>query len=1024
MWNRGRIRDLLASTVASLGLLLVLVGVPVALIAAVGWPLPRSLPSSDAVIAALRYGTIPPQTMLHGLAVVLWVIWALGALAIGLELVAVVRGTVARTLPGTGALQQMAARLVATVMLVSSMATRASAAPLPTALPQPVPAAVALDPGPATDTAATQTRARPPQRAEPAIWTVEPRDSLWTIAERTLGNGRRWREIADLNVGRTQPDGASLRRGDTLIRPGWRLELPSDADLPERSTRITVEPGDDLWHLAEEHLGGGDHWRALFGANKGRRQADGRRLSDPDLIRPGWVLHLPDRHRQSDGEGPRNRHDRPDREREVPKYAQPEQGEREDREPTDGRRRATERQPRGHRDGAHRARQATGERADNDALPPPMTPRTLPPGPASPTRADAGPDAGSESHAPKNIRPTAADRAGATDLTRAAPTSAAAGRRRPPEAINGMAWPVAGALIAAGLVSMLARRRRHWMRVHGGSRPIDPVDPETAELERWLRSMADHDLERRLDRALCVLTDHFDEHGVSPTIAAVEIGEQVAFRLADPATAAPPGIISSAGGRRWTLSDELEVAAPRSDRRYVPALLSCGVLPSGSLLLVNPLAVEVLGVVGEDHDLAEAATSWTTELASSAAKGVEIVVVGGHHQLVERLARVTVAPSVKGAVERVHRVLDEGDAASEQVSHVVVVHAPPVTRDAAAELRRAVDHPRAALVLIGGHADTHLHLVGDRVRLAPDDEWLDAPTWLTPDDWDRFGEVLRRSSGGPVPVPPPPPLREVSIAHVEIDAPSDADEADPVVGLLGPLTLNGRASDLDADAAELLTYLAVEQTGADPVTLKQMLWPTRSGDDRAASAAAAIADALTRSEESGAGPVIETDDGRLELTDSISTDLAVFRQLARGIDRLPLADQARRLRAALDLVRGAPFATGARWAQANGDALRVTALIVDVAHRLATQALAASDLDLAMFAVDRGLRAAPMSELLHRDGLRIADAAGDVTALDARMGALRDLVEADGAWVTHETEALYLHLRGDAGADGSRRDAS
>ena len=61
---------------------------------------------------------------------------------------------------------------------------------------------------------------------EPVTVTVKRGDSLWRIARIHLGSGDRWREIFDLNRGRVQPDGRSLRNPD-LIQIGWVLELPS-----------------------------------------------------------------------------------------------------------------------------------------------------------------------------------------------------------------------------------------------------------------------------------------------------------------------------------------------------------------------------------------------------------------------------------------------------------------------------------------------------------------------------------------------------------------------------------------------------------------------------------------------------------------------------------------------------------------------------------------------------------------------------------------------------------------------------
>jgi nucleoid-associated protein YgaU/DNA-binding SARP family transcriptional activator len=60
--------------------------------------------------------------------------------------------------------------------------------------------------------------------------TVVPGDSLWDIAEEHLGDGHRYREVFDVNVGRPQLDGDALI-DPSLIEPGWTLDLP-DADAP------------------------------------------------------------------------------------------------------------------------------------------------------------------------------------------------------------------------------------------------------------------------------------------------------------------------------------------------------------------------------------------------------------------------------------------------------------------------------------------------------------------------------------------------------------------------------------------------------------------------------------------------------------------------------------------------------------------------------------------------------------------------------------------------------------------------
>src|SRR3989440_92502 len=68
------------------------------------------------------------------------------------------------------------------------------------------------------------------------MYTVNPpvgrfHESLWEIAQNHLGDGRRYREIFELNQDRVQPDGSKLTIA-SLIRPGWQLLMPKDAHGP------------------------------------------------------------------------------------------------------------------------------------------------------------------------------------------------------------------------------------------------------------------------------------------------------------------------------------------------------------------------------------------------------------------------------------------------------------------------------------------------------------------------------------------------------------------------------------------------------------------------------------------------------------------------------------------------------------------------------------------------------------------------------------------------------------------------
>src|SRR5262249_47912193 len=62
--------------------------------------------------------------------------------------------------------------------------------------------------------------------------TVHAGDCLWSIAQRYLGAGDRYPEIAALNDGRPMGDGAVFT-DPSLILPGWRLLLPAGAAVGE-----------------------------------------------------------------------------------------------------------------------------------------------------------------------------------------------------------------------------------------------------------------------------------------------------------------------------------------------------------------------------------------------------------------------------------------------------------------------------------------------------------------------------------------------------------------------------------------------------------------------------------------------------------------------------------------------------------------------------------------------------------------------------------------------------------------------
>lgn len=70
--------------------------------------------------------------------------------------------------------------------------------------------------------------------------------------------------------------------------PDWRTEVVADIQASGASVQqtYTVQPGDTLSRIAKQTLGDANAYHAIFELNRDQ-------LSDPDKIRPGQVLKLP-----------------------------------------------------------------------------------------------------------------------------------------------------------------------------------------------------------------------------------------------------------------------------------------------------------------------------------------------------------------------------------------------------------------------------------------------------------------------------------------------------------------------------------------------------------------------------------------------------------------------------------------------------------------------------------------------------------------------------------------------------------
>jgi nucleoid-associated protein YgaU/DNA-binding SARP family transcriptional activator len=71
--------------------------------------------------------------------------------------------------------------------------------------------------------------------------TVEPGDTLWDLTEEITGSGHNWRQAWELNRGRRQPGGATFT-DPSLIRPGWTLSIPDAASPATPASSAPAPP--------------------------------------------------------------------------------------------------------------------------------------------------------------------------------------------------------------------------------------------------------------------------------------------------------------------------------------------------------------------------------------------------------------------------------------------------------------------------------------------------------------------------------------------------------------------------------------------------------------------------------------------------------------------------------------------------------------------------------------------------------------------------------------------------------------
>ncbi|WP_261576086.1 LysM peptidoglycan-binding domain-containing protein, partial [Frankia gtarii] len=218
------------AAVALAALIALIGGLPWGLWHFIGWPLPHQVPSWAEISARLT-GPMDDTLLLDILAVLLWPLWASFTVSVVLAVPDVVRE--ARWPGQSPPLPVGGMRGLTTFLLGAVLLT------------------VLQSRGPLTPAGGPA--------AAPAAATAPAAPRLVPVAATSA----------------TDPTLPAAAPGTVVVQ------------LPHNGVY------DSLWRIAERCLGDGARWPQIWALNHGVVQTDGRALTQPGLIRPGWVLRLP-----------------------------------------------------------------------------------------------------------------------------------------------------------------------------------------------------------------------------------------------------------------------------------------------------------------------------------------------------------------------------------------------------------------------------------------------------------------------------------------------------------------------------------------------------------------------------------------------------------------------------------------------------------------------------------------------------------------------------------------------------------
>lgn len=997
----------LRAVLAALTLAAIVVGVPLLLVREVGWPLPSAIPSWDDVSRSITTGSIADATIIKALAVLVWLAWANFASGAVIEGAAVARGGVARRVAGLGPAQHLAANLIATISLAITLLTRpaAAASAAPTDLRLAV-ASSSVEHGPQL---LDLTRCEPTASsigrngsgvaghetvtlsASVTQYEVQRGDTLWDVSDRLLGDGMRWREIRDINIGRQQPDGTVIGADTEDLEPGWVLSVPgsraaqpgaASSVLPaaaDDGDQVVVERGDTLWDLADELLDDPYRWPEIYEENRGDPQPDGRALIDPDLIQPGWVLDLPPAHVvEMDGAPP------PTEQVQLP----------------------------------------VDEAADPPVASVEATPDAAE---ASELTADVAADEAEDEQA--STAPAVVESRAPTSTPE--PSSSTSAEVAAEDGADDIALvPIAAAgTVAAGLVLTLDRIRRARLRRRQPHHRIPLPTGEEAAAERRLRAHGDVDRDRLLNLALRELSGHYEDHRAAPPVVLASHGPaDVAVHLDAASDASPDGWQRHDRDHTWSRHRPADLNAYETHlgtpARF-PALVTIGALSGGRVGLLNLAHTGCLHVDGLDAEARRLMAAWALELATTPRADALDVVTVGLDDLpdgLERLQRLADADELREVLSQPHT------NGKTNLPRTVIVAA-GLPSDVAVLLRTTSEFRSDLVAVVSGmqprSGNWVVQLDGHgRARLEPEGIAFDLLD-LGPEAARMTAKLIEQALHDPEQLVQLPDDEPTTI-DLAVNEPDEQDtspahdltvEPTTEVRVLGPVAIVGAVEPFRTNKTiELIVYLALRRSGATADTILEALWPGQQPRPARLYTEASRARRALGTAPDGSPHFPDAELGRYRLADSVALDHDRFKSAVGAARRDP--DSAiDHLRRALLLVRGVPLsATATEYSWATNEFYALAQEVVDAAHDLAQLSLAAEQYDDAIWAAERGLLADPLAEVLVRDIMEAAAATGNTSRVHAAMNRLRRAVsgEADANdaddWLHPETLNCFRRL--------------